>query len=127
MQREKWISRLFLIAGIYGIAALLPNYFMEDQLAALFPPAMTHPENFYAFIGVALVFQWIFLIISSDVQRYRLLMLPAAAEKLVFFATILAFFLQGRVSSLATVPAVIDLLLGILFLLAFLKTPPRHA
>lgn len=127
MHKEKWISRLFLFAGLYGIAALLPNYFLEDRLATMFPPSMTHPENFYTFIGVALAFQWVFLIISTDVQRYRSLMLPAAAEKLVFFVTIMVFFMQERVAVLATVPAMIDLLLGILFLFAFMKTPPASA
>lgn len=124
-RQERLASRLFLAAGIYGILALLPQYFMAGTLGEMFPPPMTHPENFYAFIGIALVFQWVFLIISTDVQRYRVLMLPSAAEKLVFFVTIMVLFLQGQVSAVATVPAVIDLVLGMLFLWAYAGTRLR--
>ena len=81
-KQHKFCSRVFFGAGIYGIAVLLPQYFMEAKLGRDFPPPLTHPEHFYGFIGVALAWQFVFLLIAHDVPRHRLLMLPAILEKL---------------------------------------------
>ena len=48
---------------------------MEAKIGSDFPPAITHPEFFYGFVGIALVFQIIFLIIAREPLKYRLLML----------------------------------------------------
>jgi hypothetical protein len=56
--------RLFLLAGIYGILVLAPQYFLEAKLGQDYPPPITHPEQFYGFIGVALAWQAAFLLIS---------------------------------------------------------------
>src|SRR6476659_5533437 len=90
-------KRIFQIAGIYGLIALLPQYFMEHQLGQQFPPPITHPEQFYGFIGVAVAWQFAFLLIARDVDRYRLIMLPAIVEKISFGAAVLVLFAQGRV------------------------------
>ena len=44
----------FLIAGIYGLLSLSPMYFLEAKNGRDFPPAITHPEYYYGFMGVAL-------------------------------------------------------------------------
>lgn len=125
-RNERLASRLFLIAAVYGVLALFPQYFMMPAIEERFPPPMTHPENFYAFIGIALVFQWVFFLISRDVARYRALMLPAAAEKFVFFGTLAMMFAQHRVPAVALLPAVVDLVFGLLFVFAFLGTRQPH-
>jgi hypothetical protein len=51
-------KRVFYWSGIYGILVLLPMFFLEHQLGIYFPPATNHPEQYYAFIGVALVWQF---------------------------------------------------------------------
>ncbi len=112
--------RIFLWAGIYGIAVLLPQYFMESQLARSFPPPLTHPEHFYGFIGVALAWQLAFILISRDVVRFRPLMLAAALEKGLFVGSTLGLFLAGRVVALTAVAAAIDLALGALFVTSYL-------
>jgi hypothetical protein len=61
---------------------LVPQFFLEERIGRDFPPPITHPEHFYGFIGVALSWQVAFLIIAYDVRRYRLMILPAALEKL---------------------------------------------
>lgn len=112
--------RLFFWAGIYGIIVLLPQYFMERRIGQDFPPAITHPEHFYGFIGTALAWQFAFLVIARDVIRYRLLMLPAVLEKILFAIAVLVLCLQGRVPAATTVFAALDLCLAGLFLWAFL-------
>lgn len=115
----KWV---FAVAAIYGIAVMFPQYFMEAQLGRDFPPPLTHPEHFYGFIGVVLAWQCAFLVIASDVQRYRPLMVPAMLEKLAFGPAVLVLYAQERVAPLVVVAGVIDLVIGVFFYLAFRAT-----
>src|SRR6185503_235028 len=92
--------RVFLIAGIYGLIVLVPQYFLEAKTGRDFPPAITHPEFFYGFIGVAAAWQVAFLIIARDPVRYRLMMIPAMLEKLSFGIAAIVLFLQERVPGL---------------------------
>lgn len=73
--------RVFFWSGVYGILVLFPMYFLEDRIGRDFPPATNHPEQYYAFLGVALAWQFAFLVIAKDPLRYRPLMVPAIAEK----------------------------------------------
>jgi hypothetical protein len=117
--RHRLARWIFAGAGIYGLLALLPQYFLESQIARDFPPAITHPEHFYGFVGVALAWQFAFLLIARDVQRYRLLMLPAVLEKLAFGVPAIVLCLQGRAHPMVAVAGGVDLLLAALFALAF--------
>ena len=36
--------RVFGIAGLSGLAFLIPLYFLEERISAELPPAITHPE-----------------------------------------------------------------------------------
>ena len=57
MKVARWI---FGIAGVYGILVIAPLYFAEGQIAQNDPPAITHPEFFYGFIGITLAWQFVF-------------------------------------------------------------------
>jgi len=102
----------FLIAGIYGLLSLSPMYFLEAKNGRDFPPAITHPEFYYGFIGVALAWQVLFLVLSINPKRYRPMMIPAMLEKLSFAVPVIALFLQNRVAFLMVVAAVPDLVFG---------------
>jgi hypothetical protein len=118
----KFAKYVFLIAGIYGILVLAPQYFMEAKTGIDFPPAITHPEYYYGFIGVALAWQVLFLILSKDPVRYRLMMIPSVFEKFSFAIAVIALYQQHRVSSFLLGFAMIDLLFGVLFIVAYAKT-----
>jgi hypothetical protein len=119
----KFAKYTFLIAGIYGLLALAPQYFLEEKNNRDFPPAITHPEYFYGFIGVALAWQFVFLLVSRDPARYRPLMLIAAVfEKFSFGVAAIVLYLQNRLHALTLGFGCIDLALGILFLVAYFKT-----
>lgn len=118
----KFAKYVFYIAGVYGLIALLPQYFMEEQIGRDHPPAITHPEYFYGFIGVALAFQVAFLIIGRDPVKYRLMIIPSMIEKFSFFFAVAALFAQNRVALMMFGAAAIDLVLGLLFAVAFVKT-----
>ena len=92
----KFAKYTFLIAGIYGLLVLLPQYFLEEKNGRDFPPAITHPEYYYGFVGVALAWQIVFLIISRNPARYRPLMIPAILEKAAFGIPVVIFFFRTR-------------------------------
>jgi hypothetical protein len=114
----KFARTTFLIAGLYGVIALTPQYFGEAFVGRHFPPPITHPEYYYGFIGVVVVWHLMFLLISRDPARYRPLMLLGAAEKFVFGIPTVLLYVQGRVALPILVAAVVDLAFGALFLVA---------
>lgn len=122
----KFAKYTFYAAGIYGLIALLPQYFLEEKINRDFPPAITHPEYFYGFVGVALAFQVVFLLIAGNPVRYRpLMLLSALLEKFPFVIAVYWLYAAGRVHSLMVGAATIDLILGILFIISYLKTKEK--
>jgi hypothetical protein len=115
-------GRTFLIAGIYGLVALLPMYFLEGRIGRDTPPPITHPECFYGFLGVAVAWQAAFLVIGRDPVQFRPLMLPAVLEKATFGMAAVALWLSGRLAAPMLIAGLIDLALGALFVVAYLKT-----
>src|SRR5215813_353657 len=91
-------KRVFLIAGIYGLIVLLPQYVLLERNGRDFPPPITHQEYYYGFIGVAVVWQIVFLVLSKDPVRYRPMMIPAILEKVSFGIPVVALFMLNRVS-----------------------------
>jgi O-antigen/teichoic acid export membrane protein len=123
----KFARNVFLAAGIYGLVVMLPQYFLEARIGRDTPPPITHPEFFYGFIGVTIAWQVVFLIISRDPQRYRTLMIAGVLEKAVFVIAVAVLFAQNRVTATVLAPAGIDLVLGVLFIISFLKTRDANA
>ena len=119
MNFAKWVYR---IAGTYGILVLLPFYFLEKNTQAIPLPEMTHPEYYYGFVGLGLAFQVVFLIISMDPKKYRLLMLPSVIEKFSFVIAAALLLSSGRVNPYIIPGASIDAFWGVLFIISFLKT-----
>ena len=122
----KFAKRLFFIAAIYGVVGLVPQYFMEAKNNSDYPPAITHPEYYYGFLGVALAWQVLFFLIARDPVRYRLAMLPGALEKIGFGGAAVALYMQGRLATLMLGFGCVDLVLALLFVIAFLKTPDAN-
>ncbi len=117
--------RVFRIAGVYGLLVILPMYFLEDRIGRDQPPAVTHPEFFYGFLGLTVAWQVAFLVTASDPVRFRPLMIPAMVEKSAFVIAVLLLYRSGRVSSVTLTLGLIDLTLGMLFGVAFLRTAPN--
>jgi hypothetical protein len=116
--------RVFTIAGTYGLLVVTPLYFLEDFISRDQPPPITHPEFFYGFIGVTLAWQVAFLVIARDPVRYRLLMIPAVIEKATYVIALVVLFLSERVPGAALVPGAGDFVLGLLFVMSWVKTRP---
>ena len=88
------------------------------------PALIESPEHFYGFIGVALAWQVAFLIIASDVVRYRPLMLAGVLEKLSFGGAVAILYAVDRVSVGVLLAGTLDLILGALFIAAYTTTRP---
>jgi hypothetical protein len=114
--------RVFIVAGVYGMMALIPQYFMEGAWSLRFPPPVTHPEHFYGFMGVAIAWQFAFLIIGLDVERFRNFILPAVLEKVSFGAATLVLYVRGLVRVPVACAGTIDLVFAVLFVLAFVAS-----
>ena len=116
---------VFRTAGVWGLAVLTPLYFVFDLVGRQYPPAITHPDFYYGFVGVGLAWQVAFLVIAKDPVRFRPMMVPAMLEKFIFVISLGALYAQGRLQGGQLMVVAPDLLLGILFGVAFLKTPTQ--
>jgi hypothetical protein len=113
---------VFWIASIWGVLVLTPLYFMFGLIGRQDPPPITHPAFFYGFVGVALAWQIAFMIIATDPVRFRPIMLAAIVEKFSYAAALIVLFAQNRLHTSDLTFGVVDLLLGVLFVVAFART-----
>ena len=127
----KFAQRLFLVAGIYGLAVIAPMFFLEDQIGSYDPPSITHPEFYYGFACTAFVWQIVYLMMWRDPLRFCPMLIPASAGKAGFAISVLVLFAQGRLAARNIVLPSIDLLLAALFVWAYVALrrhlPPRTA
>ena len=118
----KFAQITFWIATIWGVLVLTPLYFMFDTISRQDPPAITHPGFYYGFVGVALAWQFVFFAIARDPERFRPMMIPSVLQKFSYCASLTVLYLQHRLHATDLVFGGTDLFLGILFLVAFVKT-----
>ena len=119
----KFAKVVFAIAGIWGIAVLVPFYFRYEAVGRATPPPITHPEFYYGFLAGALAWQIVFLLIATNPLRFRPLMLAAILEKFSYVLSIAILHGQGRVVwGDFTLGAAADGVLGLLFVAAFVAT-----
>lgn len=118
----RFARTVFTLAAVWGFVVLPPMYFLEQKIARDTPPAITHPEYFYGFVGVGIAFQLVFLLIGRDPVRYRPMMLPSMIEKLSFAIACFLLQLSRHIPPQMFAAGMIDLVLGILFVTAYLKT-----
>lgn len=115
MKTVRWI---FLIAGTYGVLALIPVIFAE-----LYGPPVEAPEFYYGFAFLALVFQFVFFAIARDPLRLRVLIPICILEKLAFFGPGVVLYAQGRFAMGGPfIGALIDGVLMLLFIFAWFKS-----
>jgi len=127
MRQDRFSRIVFLLAGIYGIGVLAPGLFSEKVLAERMPPAVTHPEFYYGFFGIGLAWQVAFLIIARDPQRFRPIIPAAILEKLSYAIACAVLYAEGRTPAIVAFGGAVDLVLGALFTISFLRLKPAQA
>ena len=115
---------VFLVAGIYGVLILAPIYFMESKIGRETPPAITHPEYFYGFLGGALAWQILFLLLSRDPLKYRAMILPSVLEKVSWGSALVFLFAQHRLPLSVLTIGSVDWIFAALFIAAYVATRP---
>lgn len=121
MIKDRFSSIVFLAAGIYGLIVLAPGFFGEKMVAEKMPPAITHPEFYYGFLGVAVAWQVAFLIISRDPQRFRSIIPAAVLEKLAFCIVCTVLLALGRIPLIMMAGGAGDFVLGTLFTISYFR------
>jgi hypothetical protein len=105
---------------------LLPGFSGEKILAQKMPPAVTHPEFYYGFLGVAVAWQVAFLIIARDPQRFRPIIPAAILEKLTYCVACAVLFNLRRVPVIVALGGLGDFILGTLFTISYFKLRPAQ-
>lgn len=116
---------VFGLAAAYGFVSLLPLYFLLDLMGRAAPPPVNHPEFYYGFVGLALLWQIVFVLIAADPLRYRPIMLVAILEKLVYLVPVVILYTLGRVHPSTLLISLVDPVLGVLFVGAYVTTRDR--
>jgi drug/metabolite transporter (DMT)-like permease len=118
----KFARIVFWIAAIWGVLILAPLYFMFDLIGQKDPPPITHPAFYYGFVGAGLAWQVAFFVIARNPVRFRTMMIPSVLEKFSYGSALVVLYLQHRLHPQDMAFGTVDLLFGILFVAAFVKT-----
>ena len=124
---SRFARRVFTVAGIYGLITVAPLYLMEQAIATQSPPAITHPEYFYGFIGVTVAWQLVFLRLGRNPVTLRPIMPIAVVEKLGFGIPAIVLYAQHRLVASTLAFGLIDLVWAVLFTMSYADTDPRRA
>lgn len=108
---EIFTRRVLIGAAIYGFICAGTLYFT----AAPDP----HRLLYFAFAGIALVFQGVFLVIARDPRRYAAFLPLCVFEKISFAIPALAFSARGQAETSMALGGAVDLLLAVLFFAAW--------
>ena len=110
---ERFTRRVMVGAAIYGFIGAGTLYFTDapDPYRLLY----------FAFAGIALVFQGVFLVIARDPRRFAPLLPLCVFEKLSFGIPALAFAARGQAETAMALGGAVDLLLAGIFMLAWRK------
>lgn len=123
----KFAKSVFWIASVWGVLVLTPLLFLFDVIGRKDPPPITHPGFYYGFAAVALCWQFVFFVIATNPLRFRPMMPLATLEKFSYATVVYVLFRQGRMHASELTLAGTDLLLGVLFLVAFVKAKQASA
>jgi hypothetical protein len=113
MKLAKWI---FLIAGIFGLMCMIPLVFAEKMMG------VKQPEFYYGFVFLDICWQILYIFVSSNPIRHRLMMIPAFLAKGSGTIALTWLYLQGRVSGQWIAIGAVDGVFAVLFLVAYFAT-----
>src|SRR4029079_9279939 len=117
----KFARVVFIGGGVWGIVILTVVCFLLDS-PTYGVGGREHSELAYGFVAVAMAWQVAFLVIGSDVRRFRPMMISALLDKLGYVLPVTLVFACNRIPAADAVPAAPDFILGLLFVGAYLKS-----
>ena len=117
----KFTRTVFFIAAIYGFLLLIPMYFLMHTIGEQAPPPISHPEFYYGFLGVTLLWQCIFVWIALDPLRFQPIIPLAVLEKVAYTVPVLILYSTGRVQANILETGLADPIFAILFIAAYFR------
>lgn len=123
MEELRFTRLVYALAAIYGILMLPPLYFLIDAIGRANPPAVTHPEFYYGFVGVSVLWQIVFYLIARDPVRLRPILPVTILEKLIYTVPVVFLYVHGKASLHTLIPSLGDPIFCLLFIVAYIKTP----
>ena len=117
----KFTRIVFSVAAIYGFLLLIPMYFLMNTISQQAPPAISHPEFYYGFLGVTLLWQCIFVLIARDPSRYKAIIPIAILEKVAYTIPVLILYSIGKVQANILRTALADPIFAILFITSYFR------
>ena len=112
MKFAKWV---LIVGGIFGLLAIIPLYFIENQIA----PGLNYPEFYYGFIGINILWQILYIYISTNLSRFRPIILFAFFVKILGVISISWLILTERTETWWYGIIISDLILAIMFVTAY--------
>jgi len=117
----KFTRIVFCIAAIYGFILLIPMYFLMNTIGQKVPSAISHPEFYYGFVGVTLMWQCVFVLIAFDPLRFQAIIPIAVLEKVAYTVPVVILYLMDKVQPNILVTALADPIFAILFTSAYFR------
>jgi hypothetical protein len=115
---------VFRIAGSWGVVLLTALYFVSEPTAPIGTAAGA--QFYFGFLAVTMAWQLAFFVIASDPVRFRLMILPAIVEKFGYVVSLAVLYARNRLGSAELMTGVPDIVLGVLFIIAFVVTGRRE-
>ncbi len=117
---------VFGFAAVWGLLVLTPLYWMVEAIGREYPPPFTHTDFYFGFLAVTMAWQLAFVIIAINPIRFRPIMLAAMVEKFGYVLTMGALYGQGQIGLSQFAVSGPDLVLGVLFVAAFVASGDRR-
>ena len=117
----KFARIVYGLAAAYGFISLLPLYFLLEKVGHDAPPPITHPEFYYGFLGVAFLWQLVFVMMAKNPVQYRSLMPITVLEKFVYTVPVVLLYSTGRVQASIMRSSLVDPVFGLLFMIAYFR------
>jgi hypothetical protein len=121
MNPQTFAKYVFWTAAVWGVLTLTPLYFIFDRIGVADPPPITHAGFYYGFLAAALAWQVLFAVIAIDPRRAVDIMPVAVLEKFWYAITVIVLYAQQRMRAGDLVFAGADAVLGVLFLVAYVR------
>ena len=116
---ERFARGVYIAAAVYGFLAAGSLYLTDAP--------DPHRLMYFAFAGIVIVFQGVFLVIAGDPRRYAAFLPLTVFEKLSFAIPALAFWGRGQATGSMALGGVVDLVLAVLFFVAWRRIAQSSA